>query len=65
MMVYSVNEHFVDALCVQMKTNTTTMLLFMQIYRLISASGLKSAPGFMEMVSEWSCLGYGLATCRA
>lgn len=27
------------------------------------ASGLTSAPGFMEMTNEWACLGYGLANC--
>lgn len=30
-----------------------------------TASGLTSAPGFMEMTNEWACLGYGMATCNA
>ncbi|KAI3374851.1 hypothetical protein L3Q82_021389 [Scortum barcoo] len=40
-------------------------LNYCNLYNLISASGLTSAPGFMEMTDEWACLGYGPATCRA
>ncbi|KAG7229245.1 hypothetical protein INR49_012902 [Caranx melampygus] len=39
-------------------------LNYCNLYNLLSASGLSSAPGFMEITSEWVCLGYGLATCR-
>ncbi|XP_071348656.1 uncharacterized protein [Trachinotus anak] len=40
-------------------------LNYCNLYNLLSASGLTSAPGFMEITSEWACLGYGLATCKA
>ncbi|KAL6103915.1 uncharacterized protein ACO6RY_13764 [Pungitius sinensis] len=38
-------------------------LNYCNLYELLSASGLSSAPGFMEMTNEWACLGKGLATC--
>lgn len=40
-------------------------LNYCNLYNLLSASKLTSAPGFMEMTNEWACLGYGLATCKA
>ncbi|CAK6957569.1 hypothetical protein D5F01_LYC10375 [Scomber scombrus] len=40
-------------------------LNYCNLYNLLSASGLTSSPGFMEMTNEWACLGYGLATCKA
>ncbi|GAA6234114.1 uncharacterized protein LOC118311114 [Lates japonicus] len=40
-------------------------LNYCNLYNLLSASGLNSSPGFMEFTSEWACLGYGLATCKA
>ncbi|AWP03904.1 wu:fc46h12 precursor [Scophthalmus maximus] len=40
-------------------------LNYCNLYNLLSASRLTSAPGFMEMTNEWACLGYGLATCKA
>ncbi|XP_061777130.1 uncharacterized protein LOC133568980 [Nerophis ophidion] len=39
-------------------------LNYCNLYDLLSASGLASGPGFMEMTNEWACLGYGLATCK-
>ncbi|XP_077372767.1 uncharacterized protein LOC144016010 [Festucalex cinctus] len=39
-------------------------LNYCNLYDLLSASGLNSGPGFMEMTNEWACLGYGLATCK-
>ncbi|CAB1444385.1 unnamed protein product [Pleuronectes platessa] len=39
-------------------------LNYCNLYNLLSASGLTSSPGFMEMTNEWACLSYGLATCR-
>ncbi|KAM3604358.1 uncharacterized protein V6R79_009972 [Siganus canaliculatus] len=39
-------------------------LNYCNLYNLLTASGLNLAPGFMEMTSEWACLGYGSATCR-
>ncbi|MEQ2202072.1 hypothetical protein XENOCAPTIV_023537, partial [Xenoophorus captivus] len=39
-------------------------LNYCNLYKLLSASGLTSAPGFMEMTNEWACLGYGLAKCK-
>ncbi|GAA6219119.1 uncharacterized protein LOC118311114 [Lates japonicus] len=38
---------------------------YCNLHNLLSASGLTSAPGFMEMTNEWACLGYGLSTCGA
>ncbi|KAM4557323.1 uncharacterized protein V3H82_017078 [Fundulus diaphanus] len=40
-------------------------LNYCNLYKLLSASGLTSAPGFMEMTNEWACLGYGMAKCVA
>ncbi|XP_077374462.1 uncharacterized protein LOC144017085 [Festucalex cinctus] len=40
-------------------------LNYCNLYDLLSASGLSSGPGFMEMTNEWACLGYGLASCKA
>ncbi|KAE8290785.1 hypothetical protein D5F01_LYC10375 [Larimichthys crocea] len=40
-------------------------LNYCNLYTLLLASGLTSAPGFMEMTNEWACLGFGLATCKA
>ncbi|KAK5607977.1 hypothetical protein CRENBAI_007265 [Crenichthys baileyi] len=40
-------------------------LNYCNLYNLLSASGLTSAPGFIEMTNEWACLGYGLSTCKA
>ncbi|KAK9538621.1 hypothetical protein VZT92_003784 [Zoarces viviparus] len=40
-------------------------LNYCNLNNLVSASGLTSAPGFMEMTNEWACLSYGLATCKA
>ncbi|KAM8727234.1 uncharacterized protein AB9X84_001015 isoform 1-T4 [Acanthopagrus schlegelii] len=40
-------------------------LNYCNLYDLLTASGLDSAPGFVEVTSEWACLGYGFATCRA
>ncbi|KAM8728481.1 uncharacterized protein AB9X84_001772 [Acanthopagrus schlegelii] len=40
-------------------------LNYCNLFNLLSASGLTSAPGYMEMTNEWACLGYGLATCKA
>eukprot|EP00064_Thunnus_orientalis_P014313 superscaffoldBa00002466_g14355 len=40
-------------------------LNYCNLYNLLSASGLTSSPGFMEMTNEWACLGYGLRTCKA
>ncbi|KAM4552100.1 uncharacterized protein PAE49_015629 [Odontesthes bonariensis] len=40
-------------------------LNYCNLYNLLSASGLTSAPGFMEMTNEWACLGYGMAKCKA
>uniref|UniRef100_A0A3B4YC11 Uncharacterized protein n=1 Tax=Seriola lalandi dorsalis TaxID=1841481 RepID=A0A3B4YC11_SERLL len=37
---------------------------YCNLYNLLTASGLNVAPGFIEMTSEWACLGYGFATCR-
>ncbi|XP_077581054.1 uncharacterized protein LOC144202006 [Stigmatopora nigra] len=39
-------------------------LNYCNLYDLLSASGLASGPGFMEITNEWACLGYGLATCK-
>ncbi|KAE8290784.1 hypothetical protein D5F01_LYC10374 [Larimichthys crocea] len=39
-------------------------LNYCNLYDLLTASGLNLAPGFMEMTSEWSCLGYEFATCN-
>uniref|UniRef100_A0A8C4H9A4 Uncharacterized protein n=1 Tax=Dicentrarchus labrax TaxID=13489 RepID=A0A8C4H9A4_DICLA len=38
-------------------------LNYCNLRNLLSASGLTSAPGFLEMTNEWACLGYGMATC--
>uniref|UniRef100_A0A3P8VTP1 Uncharacterized protein n=1 Tax=Cynoglossus semilaevis TaxID=244447 RepID=A0A3P8VTP1_CYNSE len=38
-------------------------LNYCNLYDLVSMSGLTSVPGFEELVNEWACLGYGLATC--
>ncbi|KAM6918404.1 uncharacterized protein FYW49_008025 [Xenentodon cancila] len=39
-------------------------LNYCNLYNLLLASGLTSAPGFMEMTNEWACLGYGMAKCK-
>eukprot|EP00064_Thunnus_orientalis_P014312 superscaffoldBa00002466_g14354 len=39
-------------------------LNYCNLYDLLRASGLNSSPGFVEMTSEWACLGYEFATCR-
>ncbi|GAA6234116.1 uncharacterized protein LOC112488732 isoform X2 [Lates japonicus] len=39
-------------------------LNYCNLYTLLTASDLNLAPGFMEMTSEWACLGYGSAPCR-
>ncbi|KAM8850880.1 uncharacterized protein AB9W97_021860 [Spinachia spinachia] len=39
-------------------------LNYCNLHNLLSASGLSSAPGFMEMTNEWVCLSIGLATCK-
>ncbi|KAM9790197.1 uncharacterized protein ACBT44_018854 [Syngnathus typhle] len=39
-------------------------LNYCNLYDLLSASGIASEAGFMEMTNEWACLGYSLATCR-
>ncbi|KAK5860130.1 hypothetical protein PBY51_021628 [Eleginops maclovinus] len=36
---------------------------YCNLYNLLSASGLNSEPGFMEITNEWACLGYKLAPC--
>ncbi|KAG7501837.1 hypothetical protein JOB18_008037 [Solea senegalensis] len=38
-------------------------LNYCNLHNLLSASGLTSDPGFMEMTNEWACLGYKLSTC--
>ncbi|KAL7386314.1 hypothetical protein ABVT39_006466 [Epinephelus coioides] len=40
-------------------------LNYCNLYNLLSASGVTSEPGITEMTNEWSCLGYGLSTCKA
>ncbi|KAM6989585.1 uncharacterized protein LKV04_009234 [Tautogolabrus adspersus] len=40
-------------------------LNYCNLFNLLSASGLTSSPGFMEITNEWACLGFGLATCKA
>uniref|UniRef100_A0A8D3CDW3 Uncharacterized protein n=1 Tax=Scophthalmus maximus TaxID=52904 RepID=A0A8D3CDW3_SCOMX len=37
---------------------------YCNLYNVLSASGLTSSPGFMELTNEWACLSYGLATCN-
>ncbi|XP_076603916.1 uncharacterized protein LOC143330990 [Chaetodon auriga] len=39
-------------------------LNYCNLYNLLTASGLTSAPGFMEMTNEWACMGYKLSTCN-
>ncbi|CAK6974676.1 hypothetical protein GBF38_016667 [Scomber scombrus] len=39
-------------------------LNYCNLYDLLTASGLNLSPGFLEMTSEWACLGYTTATCR-
>ncbi|XP_077955711.1 uncharacterized protein LOC144405534 [Gasterosteus aculeatus] len=39
-------------------------LNYCNLRNLLSATGLSSRPGFMEMTNEWACLGIGLATCK-
>ncbi|KAF7660010.1 hypothetical protein LDENG_00289940 [Lucifuga dentata] len=39
-------------------------LNYCNLFNLLTASDLRNAPGFMEMTSEWACLGYGFATCE-
>uniref|UniRef100_A0A3Q2ZJU5 Uncharacterized protein n=1 Tax=Kryptolebias marmoratus TaxID=37003 RepID=A0A3Q2ZJU5_KRYMA len=39
-------------------------LNYCNLYKLLSASGLSSAPGFLELTNEWACLGYGMAKCK-
>ncbi|KAM8838388.1 uncharacterized protein ACB058_015113 [Synchiropus picturatus] len=39
-------------------------LNYCNLYDLVTGSGLDLEPGFREMVSEWSCLGYSTAACR-
>ncbi|KAG8014243.1 hypothetical protein GBF38_016667 [Nibea albiflora] len=45
-------------------SHVDTGLNYCNLYDLLTASGLNLAPGFMEMTSEWSCLGYEFATCK-
>ncbi|KAM8856136.1 uncharacterized protein AB9W97_020631 [Spinachia spinachia] len=40
-------------------------LNYCNLYSLLTGSGLKFTPGFMELTNEWACLGYTLAPCRA
>ncbi|RVE68556.1 hypothetical protein OJAV_G00092860 [Oryzias javanicus] len=40
-------------------------LNYCNLYNVLAASGLISAPGFLEMTNEWACMGYGLAKCKA
>uniref|UniRef100_A0A3Q3MPR9 Uncharacterized protein n=1 Tax=Labrus bergylta TaxID=56723 RepID=A0A3Q3MPR9_9LABR len=40
-------------------------LNYCNLFNLLSASGLTSSPGFIEITNEWACLGFGLATCKA
>ncbi|KAM8838757.1 uncharacterized protein ACB058_015389 [Synchiropus picturatus] len=39
-------------------------LNYCNLYNLLAASGLTSAPGFMEMTNEWACLGFGTSQCK-
>ncbi|XP_077374457.1 uncharacterized protein LOC144017075 [Festucalex cinctus] len=36
---------------------------YCNLYNVLSASGLTSTTGFLEMTNEWACLGYGEADC--
>uniref|UniRef100_A0A8C6PB92 Uncharacterized protein n=1 Tax=Nothobranchius furzeri TaxID=105023 RepID=A0A8C6PB92_NOTFU len=56
------------SILIKLNKNTTTLLdgglNYCNLYKLLSASGLSSAIGFVELTNEWACLGYGLVKCK-
>uniref|UniRef100_A0A3P8VWC4 Uncharacterized protein n=1 Tax=Cynoglossus semilaevis TaxID=244447 RepID=A0A3P8VWC4_CYNSE len=37
---------------------------YQNLYNILTASGLNSSPGFIEMTNDWACLCHGLGTCN-
>ena len=59
-------KYNIQAICVHASISDKCVTIWIHLFVVVFlASGLTSAPGFMEMTNEWACLGYGLSTCKA